>query len=165
MDPTKQAAIEFTIDKYKLRENHDTAGNLIDALQSDGEKMTAQHLQEAMTRNDYLSRSTLINNFLRDIEPMSSPLPSEGLSQDFVSVKTKNGIIIPNSPSSVEFQCNHYDGIYICGERASVLMITDTEPAIAFALCTTHQRGDLTKIPMDRAIALPWEDETPEKET
>ena len=68
MNPTTKATIEFVINKYKLREEHDTAGNLIDALKKDGKGTAVQHLTEAMAAKDYLSRSTLINNFLRDIE-------------------------------------------------------------------------------------------------
>ena len=92
MNPTTKAAIEFIIDKYKLRRDHDTAGNLLDALKNDGQKIIAQHLTEAMATKDYLSRSTLISHFLRDIETDIQPDATEGHSKDEFDQQTRIGI-------------------------------------------------------------------------
>lgn len=151
MDTTIRAVIDNTIEKHNLRTNHDTAGDLVDCLKEDGEKMTAQHLLGQMSANDLLSRSSLILNFLRDIET------------DFVTVAPKE-IIIPKGSSSIKVRCNGWDNDSPCPNRASILIITNTDPAIAFGLCTDHQRGDLSKVPTRQARALPWEDERTEHE-
>lgn len=95
MNPTTKATIEFVINKYKLREEHDTAGDLIDALKKDGKGTAVQHLTEAMAAKDYLSRSTLINNFLRDIEDV---IPVEELANEVRSWAGKETIASHVSP-------------------------------------------------------------------
>lgn len=175
MNPTTKATIEFVIEKYKLRRDHDTAGNLIDALKKDGKGTAVQNLTEAMATKDYLSRSTLINNFLRDIDGIitegwpNEPADIQGDLREIskvheeemknrVTVNPKE-ILIPEKPSSIKYRCNHWTGSSMCSNRASILLVTDTEPLIAFGLCTDHQYGDLTKIPIAQARGLPWEKE------
>jgi len=182
MNPTTKAAIEFVIEKYKLREDHDTAGDLLDALRKDGEKMAAQHLTEAMATKDYLSRSTLINNFLKDIDGIITEgwgepadiaddlkkineryteemeITGKGTFEIFLRGKIK----IPTGPSSLIFPCNYYDGTFLCNERASVLLVTASDTPILFGLCAKHQRGgDMTNLPMKEVIGLLWENEQP----
>lgn len=54
-----------------------------------------------------------------------------------------------------QYFCSHWDGVKMCGERSVMLMITDSEPPVAFSLCKKHSNGDLTTIPMYKGIALP----------
>lgn len=68
MNLTTQAIIEQTIKKHHLRLQYDTVGNLIDALTEDGHKIAAQTVIIEMSKNGFLSRSTFIAPFLREIE-------------------------------------------------------------------------------------------------
>lgn len=77
----------------------------------------------------------------------------------------KHHVEHPPHPQVYHYRCSHYDEHatkqQLCPTRASILILTDTDPPIAFGLCSEHQKGDLTNVPIKKVICLPWEDVPP----
>jgi len=88
---------------------------------------------------------------------------SEILNHKFVKFFSLPCIEEPFNPSVYYYRCSHYDEHnhvqQLCPTRASILVLTDTNPPLAFGRCTEHQNGDLTCLPIKKVICLPWEDQ------
>lgn len=66
MKPAVEIIVNTIIESKGLRAK-DTAGDLIDHLIAAKQKKALEHVRELMCQNEYLTRSSLIYNFLRDI--------------------------------------------------------------------------------------------------
>jgi len=133
-----KSTINHRITESNLRREYDTAGNLIDALIENEETSTAQSLMSLMSKNELLSRSTLISNFLRDIEDLISVDETLEESSTELDLRELQGQVHKWGKENFGLNISKINGI-ILGSLAPLIGMTEELGELNHAVLKYHQ--------------------------